>query len=939
MIDYRKTLNLPYTKFLMRGNLSENELITLKKWNTDNLYELIRIKKSKNKNFILHDGPPYANGQIHLGHALNKILKDIIIKSKNLSGYDAPYTPTWDCHGLPIEHKVEKIVSKYNNKMSNKKFREKCRNYAYKQVLKQKKDFVRLGILANWNHSYLTMDFSSESDIILKLSKIIQKKYVYREFKPVRWCIECHSSLAEAELEYFQINSDSIFVKFKFVNVSKILSKFNLHFYVKDIYMLIWTTTPWSLPANRAISINKDFQYQLIATNDYLFIVAKKLVNKVMLELAINKWKILGEILGKELELLKVFHPILNITVPIIFSEYVNLDSGTGIVHTAPDHGEEDFVVCKNYNIQPVNIIDGFGKHLCQEIPLIQGKNIFESNKIIIKILNNNNTLMKIKKIIHKYPHCWRHKKPIFFRATPQWFISMENNNLKKDAIIELKNIQWKPYWGKERLQSMLVNRPDWCISRQRIWGVPIPVFVHKSTGQIHPNTCYFMKQIANAVSKIGIEFWWDLNINTMLGKDAQYYVKNLDILDVWFESGSVDAHSIYKNTKFDQKQSDLYLEGSDQYRGWFMSSLLISMATNYIAPYQKILTHGFTVDKSGFKMSKSRGNIINPNDIINKFGADVLRLWVASTDYFKEIAISSIILDRVVETYRKIRNTARFILSNLSDFNPDIDIIPNDNMIMLDKWIVGKSKLLQNEIIHLYDTYNFHGVIHSLVQFCSIEMGSFYLDIIKDRLYTTKRNSLARRSCQTALYLIINAFVRWIAPILSFTADEIWNFIPGQHSKYVFLEEWYDQLFDFSKEELLHYNDWNNLIQIKNEVNKVLEIFRKNKLIKNSLNASLTLYLNTSLATKLKNLQTELKFIFITSEVIIQDYKKAPTNAYKSKISFCLKIVIKSINKEKCARCWHSIMNDNKSVNNTHKICDRCISNVLGIGEKRLFL
>lgn len=937
MNDFKNTLNLPKTKFSMRANLIKKEPEILKKWYKNNIYKHIRIKKEGKKIFLLHDGPPYANGKIHLGHALNKILKDIIIKSKTLSGYNVPFTPTWDCHGLPIEHQIEKNIFKNQEIILEKQnFRKKCRNYAYKQVVDQKKDFIRLGIIADWENSYLTMDFKSEANIIDNLSNIIEKRYIYRGFQPVHWCIECNSSLAEAELEHSQIECKSIFVIFKAEDSTIFLKRFKLNKINMNVNIIIWTTTPWSLIANRAVSVNPEIIYQLIETNNNIFLIAKILVPQVMKEFNIITWKDLGSIQGKNLEFLKVCHPFLKITIPIILSDHVALDMGTGIVHIAPDHGIDDFIVCQKYKIKLLNLVDGYGNYNIKTHPILNEKNVFKSNNIIIKLLSENHSLIKVKKIIHSYPHCWRHKKPTIFRATPQWFININNSDLKETCIKQIKNTKWHPKWGKQQITKMLYKRPDWCISRQRIWGVPIPVFINNETGKLHPQTHIFMKKISRYISLKGIEEWWKVDPSKFLGKDTKNYTQNVDVLDVWFESGSVTISSVYMNTPFNNSQADLYLEGSDQYRGWFMSSLLISIATRQISPYKKVLTHGFIVDQSGRKMSKSIGNTINPETIIKKFGADILRLWVASTNYTKDITVSEPILTQISDNYRKIRNTARFLISNLNDFNPETDCVSPENMILLDKWIVGVTKLLQKRIIYLYENYNFHGITHSLIQFCSVEMSSFYLDIVKDRLYTMKKNSIARKSCQTSMYLILQALVRWIAPILSFTADEIWDYLPGKTNKCIFSDEWFNKLFYFKESEILNFNDWKELITVKNEVNKVLEKSRKLQFIGNSLSSCLILYVNTKLSNKLMLLENEIKFMFITSKVTIKPYLMAPKNAYTSTLVPNLKIIVTPSKKKKCERCWHRILKiQEKNVN----ICNRCIKNTLGNGEKRSFL
>ncbi|QIE01893.1 isoleucine--tRNA ligase [Buchnera aphidicola] len=940
MDDYKKTLNLPITKFSMRGNLSQKEPKILQNWKENQLYQLIRKNNKEKKIFFLHDGPPYANGNIHIGHAINKILKDIIIKSKNMSGFDAPYIPSWDCHGLPIEQKVEEKNNIHKDKISILKFQEKCRKYAEKQVEKQKIDFIRLGVIGDWDNSHLTMSFHNEANIIKTLSKIIKKKYLYQDFKPIPWCIDCKSSLSEAEIEYFQKKSDSIIVGFKSKNPSIIKKLFNHKLYNnQEIYLPIWTTTPWTLPSSKAISIHPNIQYQLIQAEQWMIIIAQELVKNILDKLQIKKWKIIHSVKGEILENLIFLHPFLkNVNIPIILGEHVNYESGTGAVHTAPDHGIDDYIISQKYHIKTSNLVDCNGNYISNVHPELDGINVFQGNSIIIKMLKKNNLLLHDESLKHSYPHCWRHKKPIIFRATPQWFINIDKNQLRMKLLQEIKKVQWIPDWGKSRIHDMIEKRPHWCISRQRQWGVPMSIFIDKNTKEIHPNTYYLMHQIAKIVEFKGIQAWQEINIKELLGPNYQLYDKILDILDVWFESGNTHTSIKYKNKKYKTNIADMYLEGSDQHRGWFMSSLIISMIINQKAPYSTVLTHGFVVDGNGQKMSKSIGNTISPNKIVNTLGADVLRLWVASSNYSNDISISNEILKNSSDMYRRIRNTARFMLANITDFNPKTDLISKDNMIVLDKWAIGKTKLVQEEIICCYQNYNFHGVVKRLMYFCSIDMGSFYLDIIKDRQYTLKKNSQERRSCQTAIYYIIHAFVRWIAPILSFTAHEIWNYLPGINSQYVFMEEWFDQLFNLNNNDILDNQFWDKIIALKHEINKFLEEKIKNKIIHNSLEASIILYISQNFSNQLAILRKEIKFIFLTSSVEIKSYNSAPLDAKKSKIIHQLKISINKAKGKKCPRCWHYYKINIDQIKN-NQICDRCILNTTGSGEKRIFI
>lgn len=940
MDDYKNTLNLPLTQFSMRGNLPQKEPKILQNWKENKLYQLIRKSNQEKKIFFLHDGPPYANGNIHIGHAINKILKDIIIKSKNMSGFDAPYIPSWDCHGLPIEQKVEEKNNIHKEKISILTFQKKCRKYAEQQVEKQKIDFIRLGVIGDWDNAHLTMNFKNEAKIIETLSEIIKKKYLYQDFKPIHWCIKCKSSLSEAEIEYFPKKSDSIIVAFKFKHPSIIKKLFNCELnHEKDIYFPIWTTTPWTLPSSKAISIHPDIQYQLIQTEKWTIILAKDLVQNILNKLKIKKWKIINSIQGKLLENLICLHPFLkNINIPIILGEHVNYESGTGAVHTAPDHGIDDYIVSQKYHIQTSNLVNFKGNYIANVHSQLDGVNVFQAHSIIIELLKKNNLLLHCESLTHSYPHCWRHKTPIIFRATPQWFINLDKNQFRLKLLKEIKKVKWIPNWGESRIKNMIKKRPHWCISRQRNWGVPMSIFINKKTRELHPNIYNLMQKIAKKVKDEGIQAWQEINIKEFLGSEYQSYDKILDILDVWFESGNTHTSITYKNKKYDKNLADMYLEGSDQHRGWFMSSLIISTLINKKAPYSTVLTHGFVVDGKGQKMSKSIGNTISPNKIVNTLGADVLRLWVASSDYSNDISVSHEILKNSSDMYRRIRNTARFMLANITDFNPKTDLISKENMIFLDQWAIGKTKIVQEEIIHCYHNYNFHGVVKRIMYFCSIEMGSFYLDIIKDRQYTLKKNSKERRSCQTAIYYIINALVRWIAPILSFTAHEIWNYIPGIKSQYVFMEEWFDKLFDLNEDDIFNHKFWNQIIKLKHEINKFLEEKIKNKIINNSLEASIILYVSKNLLKKLEILGKEIKFIFLTSSVEIKLYNTAPLNTKKSEIIHQLKLSMYKTKGEKCPRCWHYFIAHEHHIKKRN-ICCRCILNTLGNGEKRIFI
>ncbi|ASM15207.1 MULTISPECIES: isoleucine--tRNA ligase [Serratia] len=937
MSDYKNTLNLPETGFPMRGDLAKREPGMLQRWYEQDLYGIIRTAKKGKKTFILHDGPPYANGSIHIGHSVNKILKDIIIKSKGMAGFDSPYVPGWDCHGLPIELKVEQLYGKPGEKLTAAEFRQKCREYAAEQVEGQKKDFIRLGVLGDWDRPYLTMDFKTEANIIRALGKIISNGHLLKGAKPVHWCTDCGSSLAEAEVEYYDKTSPSIDVSFHAADAAAVAAKFGVSHFSGAISLVIWTTTPWTLPANRAISLHPDFTYQLVQVDGQCLILAAELVESVMKRAGITEWTVLGSCKGADLELLRFKHPFMDFDVPAILGEHVTLDAGTGAVHTAPGHGPDDFVIGQKYGLEVANPVGPNGCYLTGTYPLLDGKFVFKANDLIVDLLRDKGALLHVEKFLHSYPCCWRHKTPIIFRATPQWFISMDQKGLRQQSLEEIKGVQWIPDWGQARIEMMVANRPDWCISRQRTWGVPMSLFVHKETEQLHPRSVELMEEVAKRVEQDGIQAWWDLDAADILGAEAADYVKVPDTLDVWFDSGSTHASVVDVRPEFNGHGADMYLEGSDQHRGWFMSSLMISTAMKGKAPYKEVLTHGFTVDGQGRKMSKSIGNTVSPQDVMNKLGGDILRLWVASTDYTGEIAVSDEILKRSADSYRRIRNTARFLLANLNGFEPSTDCVAPEDMVVLDRWAVGRALAAQRDIEQAYANYDFHEVVQRLMQFCSVEMGSFYLDIIKDRQYTAKSDSVARRSCQTALYHIVEALVRWMAPIMSFTADEIWGFMPGKRAQYVFTEEWYDGLFGLAEGESMNDAFWAELLKVRGEVNKVLEQARADKRLGGSLEAAVTLYADSELAARLNSLQDELRFVLLTSAASVAPLADAPADAQASELLKGLKIAFSTAPGEKCPRCWH-YTTDIGLVAEHADICGRCVSNVAGDGEKRNF-
>ncbi len=937
MSDYKSTLNLPETGFPMRGDLAKREPGMLQRWYADNLYGIIREAKKGKKTFILHDGPPYANGSIHIGHSVNKILKDIIVKSKGMAGYDSPYVPGWDCHGLPIEHKVEQMIGKPGEKVTAAEFREACRKYAAEQVEGQKADFIRLGVLGDWDRPYLTMDFGTEANIIRALSKIIGNGHLHKGAKPVHWCLDCRSALAEAEVEYYDKTSPSIDVMFNAIDADAVRQAFGVAQVNGPISLVIWTTTPWTLPANRAISLNAEFEYQLLQIDGRALILAKDLVESVMKRAGVSEWQVLGECKGAALELQKFQHPFLALESLVVLGDHVTLEAGTGAVHTAPGHGPDDYVIGQKYGIETANPVGSDGRYLPGTYPTLDGVNVFKANDMIVELLKEKGALLHVEKLLHSYPHCWRHKTPIIFRATPQWFISMDQKGLRAQSLKEIKGVQWIPDWGQARIESMVANRPDWCISRQRTWGVPMALFVHKESEELHPDTLALMEKVAQRVEQEGIQAWWDLDPRELMGDDADHYVKVPDTLDVWFDSGSTSYSVVDARPEFGGHAPDLYLEGSDQHRGWFMSSLMISTAMKGKAPYRQVLTHGFTVDGQGRKMSKSIGNTVAPQDVMNKLGADILRLWVASTDYSGEMAVSDEILKRSADAYRRIRNTARFLLANLSGFNPATDLVKPEEMVVVDRWAVGRAQAAQADIVASYENYDFHEVIQRLMQFCSIEMGSFYLDIIKDRQYTAKGDGLARRSCQTALWHIVEALVRWMAPIMSFTADEIWGYLPGERAQYVFTEEWYQGLFGLAEDEALNDAYWAELLKVRGEVNKVLEQARADKRIGGALEATVTLYADPELAAKLQALGNELRFVLLTSGAQVADYALANDEAQQSELLKGLKIALHKAEGEKCQRCWHYTTDVGQNPEHA-EVCGRCYTNVAGDGEQREF-
>ncbi|EOG3620097.1 isoleucine--tRNA ligase [Pseudomonas putida] len=940
MTDYKATLNLPDTAFPMKAGLPQREPQILQRWDSIGLYQKLREIGKDRPKFVLHDGPPYANGKIHIGHALNKILKDMIVRSKTLAGFDAPYVPGWDCHGLPIEHKVEVTHGKH---LSADRTRELCREYAAEQIEGQKTEFIRLGVLGDWDNPYKTMNFANEAGEIRALAEMVKQGFVFKGLKPVNWCFDCGSALAEAEVEYADKKSQTIDVAFPVADETKLAAAFCLASLAKPAAIVIWTTTPWTIPANQALNIHPEFKYALVDTGERLLVLAEELV-----ESCLKRYNLEGSIIataqGSALELINFRHPFYDRLSPIYLADYVELGAGTGVVHSAPAYGEDDFVTCKRYGMVNDDILTPVQSNgvYVESLPFFGGQFIWKANPAIVEKLSEVGALMHTETISHSYMHCWRHKTPLIYRATAQWFVGMDKQPttgepLRERALKAIEDTKFVPAWGQARLHSMIANRPDWCISRQRNWGVPIPFFLHKQTGELHPRTVELMEQVAKRVEQEGIEAWFKLDAAELLGVEADQYDKITDTLDVWFDSGTTHWHVLRGSHDIGHTTgpvADLYLEGSDQHRGWFHSSLLTGCAIDNHAPYRELLTHGFTVDENGRKMSKSLGNTIEPEKVNNTLGADILRLWVSATDYSGEMAVSEQILQRSADAYRRIRNTARFLLSNLSGFDPARDLLAPEDMLALDRWAVDRTLLLQRELEEHYSEYRFWNVYSKVHNFCVQELGGFYLDIIKDRQYTTGANSVARRSCQTALYHISEALVRWIAPILAFTADEIWQYLPGERNESVMLNGWYQGLSELPEGTELDRAYWDRVMAVKASVNKELENQRTAKVIGGNLQAEVTLYADEGLSADLGKLGDELRFVLITSAASVVPFAQAPAEAVATEVEGLKLKVVKS-GHAKCGRCWH-FRADVGSHPEHPEICSRCVDNLSGSGEVR---
>jgi isoleucyl-tRNA synthetase len=923
-------LNLPETAFPMRGDLAKREPAWLKAWQDKGLYERIRKARKGAKKFILHDGPPYANGDIHIGHAVNKILKDIIVKSKTFSGFDAPYVPGWDCHGLPIELVVEK---NHGKNIDPAKFRELCRAYAAEQVEKQKKDFIRLGVQADWDNPYLTMDYQTEADIMRALGDIYKNGYLYQGSKPVHWCVDCGSALAEAEVEYEDVNSPAIDVGFKVVDRAALSKAFGVEV-TADAYAVIWTTTPWTLPANQAVSVHPELDYDLIQTSKGLLILANALAQATLARYGELDFKVLATCKGEALKHLQLQHPFDNRQVPVICGDHVTTEAGTGLVHTAAAHGNDDWLVMRaNFPEQkPRVLMGGDGKFFTSELvefEAIRGLTRQEANKVILAKMQESGHLLASARLNHSFPHCWRHKTPLMQLATHQWFIGMNAQDINGKALREHANkavdeTEFFPSWGRARLEAMIKNRPDWCVSRQRNWGVPMPLFVHKETGEPHPKTSELLEQAALLTEKTGVEAWFSLDGAVFLAQhapeNAEQYKKVTDTLDVWFDSGSTHAAVLKRRPEL-AFPADLYLEGSDQHRGWFQSSLLTGCAIDGHAPYKALLTHGFVVDGSGHKMSKSKGNVVAPQKVMDTYGADILRLWVASTDYSGELTISDEILKRVAESYRRIRNTLRFLLANLADFDASKDLLPVSEWLEMDRYALHLTDKLQTEILADYDRYEFHLAVQKFVSFCSEDLGGFYLDILKDRLYTTGEASHARRVAQSTLHHITQTMMRLMAPILSFTADEVWQTLGLGADETVFEELWYRlPAHDLSDADI---QSWQTVLEVRAIANKAIEEKRAAGLVGSSLQSELDIYAEGATFEALNRLNDDLRFVLITSRATLHQRAGA------------LEVQVAPSAHTKCDRCWHYRADVGADAAHPH-ICGRCVSNLFGKGEAR---
>ncbi|MDO9237884.1 MAG: isoleucine--tRNA ligase [Aquabacterium sp.] len=956
--QYRATLNMPDTPFPMRGDLPKREPAWVQAWEAEGRYQKLRDARQGAPKFVLHDGPPYANGQIHMGHAVNKILKDMIVKSRQLQGLDAVYVPGWDCHGLPIENQIEKT---FGRNLSRDELQAKARAYAGEQVDLQRGDFKRLGVLADWDRPYRTMDFRNEANEIRALKKVIERGFVYRGLKPVYWCFDCGSSLAEFEIEYADKKSQTLDVAFLSAEPAKLAAAFGLSSIDKDAFAVIWTTTAWTIPANQALNVHAELSYALVDTPKGLLVLAETLVDKATARYGFeaDQVKIIATTLGNKLEGLKFKHPLAHVDkgydreAPVYLADYVSAEDGTGVVHAAPAYGVEDFNSCVSHGLKfddILNPVQGNGVYEAT-LPLFGGQHIWKAAPVVLETLREHGRLLASQNIVHSYPHCWRHKTPVIFRAAAQWFVRMDEaeggnkgvftvnpaeKTLRQLALDAIDHTAFYPENGRTRLRDMIANRPDWCISRQRNWGVPLPFFLHKVTGELHPDTMAMMDRAAALVEQGGVEAWAKLDPAEWLGDSGEHaaanYSKSSDILDVWFDSGSSFFHVLnaeqgsHPKAGHDELQeADLYLEGHDQHRGWFHSSLLVACALYGRAPYKGLLTHGFTVDSQGRKMSKSTGNGVDPQETSKKLGAEIIRLWVASSDYSGDIAGDDKILARVVDGYRRIRNTLRFLLANISDFNPATDAVPLDQLLEIDRYALARAGQLQADILAHYDRYEFHPVVSKLQVYCSEDLGAFYLDVLKDRLYTTAPKSLARRAAQTTLWHITNGMLRWMAPFLSFTAEEAWQVFHGgaQDTTSIFTETYWDFHDADANTELLA--KWSRIRAFREDVNRQIEEVRTRGEVGSSLQANLFVTISADdqrLLADLRSLGDDLKFVLIVSAVELAE-------------GHSTQIEVNPSHQAKCERCWH--YREDVGVDADHPtICGRCVSNLHGDGEQR---
>jgi isoleucyl-tRNA synthetase len=937
--QYKNTINLPQTEFPMKADLAQREPAVLKAWEDGDLYGQMRQVARGRPRFVLHDGPPYANGVIHLGHALNKILKDIIVKARALDGFDAPYVPGWDCHGLPIEQQVEKKHGRPGQKLDAAAFRAACRAFAAQQIELQRVDFKRLGVLGDWEHPYLTMDPRYEAQQIRAFGKVIRNGHVYQGVKPVHWCLDCRSALAEAEVEYEERTSPAVDVAFRVVDNAALAQRVGLDpgaLGLDPVDVVIWTTTPWTLPANQAVALRDVYRYVLVVAQRAgvarRLILAAELLEQSLNRFGMTAQAVIADFSGAALEGLALWHPFQERQVPIVLADHVTLDAGTGAVHTAPGHGHEDFAVGQRYGLPVSNPVGNDGRFL-PGTELVAGMKVDDANAVLIQALEQRGRLLHQEPFRHSYPHCWRHKSPVIFRATPQWFISMDRKGLREHALRDIRTVHWTPQWGEQRITGMIENRPDWCISRQRVWGVPIALFVHKRTREMHPRTLELIEEVAARVEKGGIEAWFRLAPEELLGEEAADYDKLTDVMDVWADSGlSFECVGTLRPEL--AAPVDLYLEGSDQHRGWFHSSLLMSEALYERAPYRGVLTHGFTVDEKGRKMSKSLGNVVAPQKVVNSLGADVLRLWVAATDYANELSVSDALIKRIADAYRRMRNTVRFLLGNLHDFDPARHAVHPAQMVAFDRWALERTRELQSQIIEAYRDYAFHLIYHKVHNFCIVDLSALYLDVVRDRLYTTPADSRARRSAQTALYHIAESMVRWLAPILSFTAEEIWRYLPGPRASSVFLSTWHE-----IPEVGAHDLDWNALLELRRDVMRELEKLRDGGAIGAPLDAEVDIYCVPAELARFDALAEELRFLLITSAARVHHVSVAPDGAVPALDAARegVWIAVRASGHAKCVRCWQH--RPEVGANAEHpELCGRCIVN-LGAGEQRRFV